>query len=166
MGIRNLMSKIKSKNKLSAEQKKAQLELKLRQEKALAERKEKVKLLRVKARELHDILSADNKSIEATKQIVSAIGMEIDRIFNEKRLKTNVSELDIKVATGAEEQDVLVKKILAVVADQNVTDATQLFSAMGNVIDAIIRKRNQETKFSEIAKELGDALVQDDKAKQ
>jgi len=92
--------------------------------------------------------------------------MEIDRIFNEKRLKTNVSELDIKVATGAEEQDVLVKKILAVVADQNVTDATQLFSAMGNVIDAIIRKRNQETKFSEIAKELGDALVQDDKAKQ
>lgn len=92
--------------------------------------------------------------------------MEVERIFGEKRLKTSVKELDIKVATGAEDQDALVKKILAVVENENITDATQLFSAMGNVIDAIIRKRNQETKFSEIAKDLGDALVQDEEKKQ
>ena len=153
------MSKMKSKNKLTKEQKQAQLQAELAQKKALEERAEKVKLLRAKARQIHDIIAKSGKSIEETKQFIQSIAREIDNIFNNRRLKTSVKELDIKVDTGTEDNDKFVKDILAIVIDSNVTDSVELLNGMSNVIDAVVRVRNTKTKFSEIAEEMGNALA-------
>lgn len=76
------------------------------------------------------------------------LGVEIDRIFSDRRLKTKVSELDIKV------EDVKTKELIDIVKDLTVTEAVGLVYGLDSQIKISLRQESKEKWLEDLKIEL------------
>ena len=104
--------------------------------------------LREIARNLHSLLVLQNKTIVETEIILQTTGVEIDRVFDDRRLKTKVKELSIKVA------DKEAGEMLNLLKDLSITEATGLLYGLDNEIKGKLREDNKTKKLEELKLEL------------
>ena len=112
------------------------------------EQKEKVKELRLKVKEINKLL--EKETIDQAEMIVSMLAVEIDRIFNDRKLKTKVSELDIQVEKGQSKA----KKLVDLVSDLSITEATGILYKFDEQIKFTLRQENKKRKLKKLKMEL------------
>jgi hypothetical protein len=97
---------------------------------------EKSKLLLGKLREIRDAVK-QGKVIDVEMDI-SVLAVEIDRIFNERKLKTLVKELKI----DTEEKEM--KGVLKAIKDLSITDAITVLHYFSEVLSSNTKKYNKD----------------------
>ena len=108
--------------------------------------KQKVKELRLKVKEINKLLQTE--TIDQAEMIVSMLAVEIDRIFNDRRLKVKVSELEIKA------EEVKAKKLVDLVSDLSITEATGILYKFDEQIKHTLRQENTKRKLKNLKMEL------------
>ena len=125
---------------------KKQSQSKLKKPKMSQSQKQKVKELRLKVKEINKLLQTE--TIDQAEMIVSMLAVEIDRIFNDRRLKVKVSELEIKA------EEVKAKKLVDLVSDLSITEATGILYKFDEQIKHTLRQENTKRKLKNLKMEL------------
>lgn len=102
--------------------------------------------LRQIVKEIQGILK--NETIDQAEILVSMLAVEADRIFNDKRLKMKVSELEIKA------EDKNAKKLIELVKNLTITEAVGILYGFDNQIKLTLKKENSKRKLSKLKIEL------------
>ena len=117
---------------------------------AIKESKERVGKLRKKAKELLATLNEHELTVSDSIITLNALRIEIDRLFNDKRIKETVESLKPKLKTSDKKET---KKFLAlyeIVKDESITNATMLLEGLSGAIEGEIRREASTQPLSSL----------------
>lgn len=116
----------------------------------MKQKEKRVKSLRLTVKNIYQKLTDQDNTIDEADTMLLMLGVEIDRIFNDQKLKTKVSELDIKINQDGKKE----KEVLELVKDLTITEAEGLLYGLSEQIKIGLRKENKERKLKEVKIEL------------
>lgn len=101
---------------------------------AKSEKKE-VERLRGVASEVLDFLEDEAKSIRDAETILRMLGVEIDRMFNQKRMNTTVNDLGVKIDVDDKDEKRRYNKLLSILEEETVTNSIGLLDGVLSAIE-------------------------------
>ena len=117
-------------------------------------REKEVARMRIIVKELNKILQSTDKSIYDADNDLNILAIEIERVFTEKKLRTPIKSLGVKVEIKDPKESKFYSNLLKAIEGETIAQGIQLLQGLSSQIRNTIKKRNQKTKFKTIKLDL------------
>ena len=115
---------------------------------SIKDRKEKVTKLRKKAKDLLSVLHENDVTVSDAVMTLNALRIEVDRLFNDKRLKDTIESLKPQMKTSNKKETKKYQELYDVIKNETITDATMLLDGLSGAIEGEVRHKLSDEPLS------------------